>query len=165
MRTAIYPGSFDPVTMGHINVIRRAARVFDKVVVCVMVNSAKGPLFSLAERMDLIRRSTTGLDNVMVDFSDILLAEYAKRYENPVIVKGLRAVSDFESEFQMALINKKLNPDLDTLFLTANEQYTYLSSSAVKEMARYGADFSEFVPPEIVDDVKNKFCSVSGGKK
>jgi len=153
MTTAIYPGSFDPITLGHLNIIRRASKIFDQVVVCVMVNSAKHPMFSLEERMELIRRVVKHLPNVMVDTSDILLAEYAKRYEGAVLVKGLRAVSDFESECQMALINCNLNPNLDTLFLPSSEKYTYISSSVVKEMAKYGSDLSKFVPREILQDV------------
>lgn len=156
MTTAIYPGSFDPITLGHLNIIRRAASVFDKVVVCVMVNSAKNPMFSLEERVELIERVVSRLPNVEVDTSDVLLAEYAQRHEGAVIVKGLRAVSDFESEFQMALINKKISPGLETVFLTAGEKYTYLSSSVVKEMARYGADLREFVPWEIIEDVERR---------
>lgn len=156
MTTAIYPGSFDPITLGHLNIIRRAASVFDRVVVCVMVNSSKNPMFNLEERVELIKRVVSRLGNVEVDTSDILLAEYSKNFEHPVIVKGLRAVSDFESEFQMALINKKINPELETVFLTASEKYTYLSSSVVKEMARYGADLSEFVPREIIKDVEDR---------
>ena len=155
MRTAIYPGSFDPITLGHLNIIRRAARLFDSVVVCVMVNSGKQrPMFTIDERVELIRKVTARFPNVQVDCSAQLLAEYAEKYEKPVIVKGLRAVSDFESEFQMALINKKMNPKLDTLFLAAGEKYTYLSSTVVKEMGRYGADLREFVPVEILDEVR-----------
>lgn len=153
MSTAIYPGSFDPITLGHLNIIRRASKIFDKVVVCVMVNSSKNPMFSLEERMELIERVVKRFPNVEVDTSNILLAEYVKRYEGAVLVKGLRAVSDFESEFQMAIINKKLNPDLETVFLTSSEKYTYISSSVVKEMAKYGADLTELVPTEILDDV------------
>lgn len=156
MTTAIYPGSFDPITLGHLNIIRRAAQIFDDVVVCVMVNSDKNPMFSLEERVELITRVVKRLPNVRVETFSGLLAEYAERYENAVIVKGLRAVSDFEAEFQMALINKKINAKLDTLFLTASEKYTYLSSSVVKEMARYGVDLSEFVPVEIIKDVQEK---------
>lgn len=153
MSTAIYPGSFDPITLGHLNIIRRASKIFDKVVVCVMVNSSKNPMFSLEERMELIKRVVKRFPNVEVDTSNILLAEYVKRYEGAVLVKGLRAVSDFESEFQMAIINKKLNPELETVFLTSSEKYTYISSSVVKEMAKYGADLTELVPIEILDDV------------
>lgn len=153
MSTAIYPGSFDPITLGHLNIIRRASKIFDKVVVCVMVNSSKNPMFTRDERMELIERVVKRFPNVEVDTSSILLAEYAKRYEGAVLVKGLRAVSDFESEFQMAIINKKLNPELETVFLTSSEKYTYISSSVVKEMAKYGADLTELVPAEILQDV------------
>lgn len=153
MKTALYPGSFDPITLGHLNIVRRAAAVFDKVVVCVMKNSEKSPMFTIEERMELARKVTARFSNVEVATTDMLLAEYAKRFDGAVIVKGLRALSDFDYEFQIALINKKMNPQLETMFLTASEKYTYLSSSVVKEMARYGADLSDFVPIEIIGDV------------
>jgi pantetheine-phosphate adenylyltransferase len=156
MKTAVYPGSFDPVTLGHLNIIRRAAAIFDRVVVCVMVNSGKNPMFTLEERVELIKKVTARFPNVEVDTSDKLLVDYAESIGNAVIVKGLRAVSDFEMEFQMAMVNKKINPELDTVFLTAGEKYTFLSSTVVKEMAKYGADLHEFVPMEIIDDVINK---------
>lgn len=153
MSVAIYPGSFDPVTLGHLNIIKRASQCFEKVIVCVMINSNKQGVFTPQERVELLRRSTARFVNVEVDFSDELLAEYAKRRKAHVVVKGLRAVSDFEQEVQMAVINRKLNPRLETMFLASSEKYTYLSSTIVKEMARYGADLSDFVPREIVDDV------------
>ena len=156
MKNAIYPGSFDPVTIGHLNIIRRAAEIFDHLTVCVMVNAGKNPMFSLEERVALIQRVTRDLPNVDVDFSGELLAEYARKKGKCVIVKGLRAVSDFEYEFQMAAINHKLNPDLDTMFLTADHQYTYLSSSLVKELGHYGADLTDFLPPEIIPDFLEK---------
>ena len=156
MKIAIYPGSFDPMTLGHLNIIRRASEIFDKLTVCVMVNAGKNPMFSLEERVELIKRVTSDLPNVEVDFSGELLAEYARKKGKCVIVKGLRAGSDFESEFQMAMINHKLNPDLDTMFLTAEHQYTYLSSSMVKELGRYGADLSDFLPGEIIPDFQRK---------
>lgn len=156
MKNAIYPGSFDPVTVGHLNIIRRASMIFDKLTVCVMVNAGKNPMFSLEERVDLIRRVTRDLPNVEVDYSGELLAEYARKKGKCVIVKGLRAGSDFESEFQMAMINHKLNPDLDTMFLTAEHQYTYLSSSMVKELGRYGADLADFLPAEIIPDFQRR---------
>ena len=156
MSIAIYPGSFDPVTKGHLNIIARAAKLFDRLIVRVMVNSDKNPLFSADERVDLIRRVTADLPNVEVDFSDKLLAVYAKERGAQVIVKGLRAMSDFEKEFQMAMINRKLNPDLDTMFLTAEHQLTYLSSSIVKELGRYEADLSELLPEEIIPDFLNR---------
>ena len=156
MKNAIYPGSFDPVTIGHLNIIRRASEIFDKLTVCVMVNAGKNPMFSLEERVDLIKRVTRDLPNVEVDFSGELLAEYARKKGKCVIVKGLRAGSDFENEFQMAMINHKLNPDLDTMFLTAEHQYTYLSSSVVKELGSYGVDLKDFLPEEIIPDFERK---------
>lgn len=156
MKIAIYPGSFDPVTSGHLNIIQRAANIFDKLIVCVMVNAGKNPMFSLEERVDLIRRVTTDIPNVEVDSSNELLADYAKRRGSCVIVKGLRAGSDFENEFQMALINHKINPELDTMFLTAESQYMYLSSSTVKELGNYGVDLSDFLPSEIIPDFQER---------
>ena len=156
MKVAIYPGSFDPVTSGHLNIIRRAANIFDKLIVCVMVNAGKKPMFTQEERVELIRRVTGDLPNVEVDCSDELLAEYAKRKGGCVIVKGLRAGSDFENEFQMALINHKINPDLDTMFLTAESQYMYLSSSTVKELGSYGVDLSDFLPEAIIPDFQER---------
>ena len=168
MKIAIYPGSFDPITSGHLNIIRRAAKIFDRLIVCVMVNSAKKTMFSLEERVELIRRVTQDLPNVEVDGSSELLADYAKRRGSCVIVKGLRAVSDFENEFQMALINHKINPDLDTMFLTADNQYMYLSSSTVKELGNYGVDLSDFLPKEIIPDfqerIEKRKHNTQGGK-
>jgi len=156
MKIAIYPGSFDPVTSGHLNIIQRAANIFDKLIVCVMVNAGKNPMFTLEERVELIRRVTSNLPNVEVDSSSELLADYAKRRGSCVIVKGLRAGSDFENEFQMALINHKINPELDTMFLTAESQYMYLSSSTVKELGSYGVDLSDFLPKEIIPDFQER---------
>ena len=156
MSIAVYPGSFDPITLGHLNIMRRAAAIFDKVYVCVMINSNKRPMFTREERMELIERCTRSLGNVVVDTSDDLLVKYAKERGASVIVKGLRAISDFDSESQMALINKKLEPRIETVFLTSSEKYTYLSSTVVKEMAKYGADLSGFVPREIIQDVIDK---------
>lgn len=156
MSIAIYPGSFDPVTKGHLNIIERAAKSFDKLIVCVMVNADKHPMFSLEERVDMIRRVTAHLSNVEIDYSDMLLAEYAKTKNAHVVVKGLRAISDFEREFQMAIINHKLNPELDTMFLTAEHQFTYLSSSIVKEMGHYHAELSDFLPEEIIPEFQER---------
>ncbi len=156
MKTAIYPGSFDPITLGHLNIIKRAALCFDKLIVCVMVNSQKNGLFTPEERVELIRRVVSQLPNVEVDASSVLLAEYARQRRARVIVKGLRAVSDFESEVQMAVVNRKLNPNVDTMFLPSNEKYTYLSSTVVKEMVRYGVELADFIPREIIADVKQK---------
>ena len=156
MTIAIYPGSFDPITLGHLNIIKRAALCFDKLIVCVMVNSQKNGLFTPEERVELIRRVVSQLPNVEVDASSILLAEYAKQRRARVIVKGLRAVSDFEAEVQMSVINRKLNHNVDTMFLPSHEKYTYLSSTVVKEMVRYGVELSDFLPREIIQDVKKK---------
>ncbi|MEG1578605.1 MAG: pantetheine-phosphate adenylyltransferase [Oscillospiraceae bacterium] len=157
MKTAIYPGSFDPITLGHLNIIKRAAMCFDRVVVCVMANSEKDDgLFTPEERVELIGRVIAKLPNVEVDQFTGLVSEYAKTKKACTIVKGLRAISDYEKEVQMALINRKLNPRLDTMFLPSGAKYTHLSSSVVKEMAWYGADLTDFVPREIMDDLKEK---------
>jgi pantetheine-phosphate adenylyltransferase len=166
MKIAIYPGSFDPVTSGHLNIIRRAAKIFDRVIVCVMVNAGKNPMFTQAERVDFIRRITEDIPNVEVDSSSELLADYAKRRGSCVIVKGLRAGSDFENEFQMAMINRKINPQLDTVFLTADHQYMSLSSSTVKELAAYNVDLSDFLPEQIIPDFQKRIRTIhQGGNK
>ena len=156
MKIAVYPGSFDPVTKGHLDIIERAAAIFDKVVVVTMVNSKKKPTFSLEERSDFLRRCTKNLLNVEIMSSDTLLAEWVNSVGDCVLVKGLRAVSDFESEFQMALINRKLNPNLETLFLPTSEEHLYLSSSVVKEICALGGDITPFVSEEIYEDVKKR---------
>ncbi len=157
MSIAICPGSYDPITLGHLNIIRRASRIFDRVVVCVMHNAAKpSPMFTVEEKLDMVQRAVSRYPNVVVDTSDGLLAEYARQYQGAVIVKGLRAASDFEYEFQMNLINKKINPEMETMFLTASEKYTFLSSSIVREMAMYGADLTGLVPNEIIGDIQRK---------
>ena len=165
MKTAIYPGSFDPITLGHLNIIKRAAVCLDKLIVCVMVNSEKvnRGLFTPEERVELIRRVVAKLPNVEADCSSTLIAEYARQKRACTLVKGLRAVSDYENELQMALINRKLNPRLETMFLPSSAKYTYVSSSMVKEMARYGAELSDFVPREIIGDVQRKMDSRRDG--
>ena len=165
MKTAIYPGSFDPITLGHLNIIKRAAVCFDKLIVCVMVNSEKvnRGLFTPEERVELIRRVVAKLPNVEADCSSTLIAEYARQKRACTLVKGLRAVPDYENELQMALINRKLNPRLETMFLPSSAKYTYVSSSMVKEMARYGAELSDFVPREIIGDVQRKMDSRRDG--
>ncbi len=156
MAIAIYPGSFDPVTLGHLDIIKRVSLHFDKLVVCVMVNSTKRGLFQHSERVDMLRRVTRDIPNVEIDCSNILLSDYARQRGATAVVKGLREVSDFEKEFQMALINRKLNPELETFFLPARQNFTYLSSSIVKEMAAYQVDLTDFVPGEIVDEVAER---------
>lgn len=157
MKVAICPGSFDPVTNGHLQIIARASAMFDRVVVVTMANHNKKPLFSAAERMELLRRATAHLPNVEVDAYDGLLAEYAREKKAIAIVKGLRAMSDFEYEFQMALTNRKLNPAVETVFLTTSAEYMYLSSSLVKQVANLGGDIREFVPACIVKDILEKY--------
>ena len=163
MKIAIYPGSFDPITSGHLNIIRRASQIFDKLIVCVMVNKGKTPMFTQEERVCMIRSVTEDLENVEVDSSDELLAEYAKRKGRCVIVKGLRAGSDFENEFQMALVNHKINSDLDTMFLTSEHQYMYLSSSMVKELGSYDVDLSDFLPAKIIPVFKQRITDIHQG--
>lgn len=157
MRIAVCPGSFDPVTLGHLDIINRASRLFDKVIVLVSVNRGKAMAsFTPQERMDMIKAVTSHLDNVEVDSYDGLLANYLKSTGAIAIVKGLRAVSDFEYEFQMALANKKLYNEAETVFLTTNSENMYLSSSVVKEIASLGGDISSLVPPEILQTIKNR---------
>ena len=156
MQTAICPGSFDPITLGHLDVIRRASKMFERVVVCVVANTGKHCAITLEERRDQVRRVTASIPNVEVDMWEGLLVDYADRYENPVVVRGLRALSDFEYEFMMALTNKKLNSRVETMFLASDERYMYLSSTTVREIAGYGGDISRFVPAEILDDLMIK---------
>lgn len=153
MKTAIYPGSFDPVTLGHLDVIERASALFDHLVVVVMHNQTKKPMFTLEERKTFLRRVTGHLKNVEIDSSDGLLADYAARKGACTIVKGLRAVSDFEYEFQMALANRKLNPAVDTAFLMTSAEYMYLSSSIVKDIASHGGAIAGFVSPELEEEI------------
>ena len=156
MKIAVYPGSFDPITLGHLNIIKRASRIFDKVYICVAVNSSKRPVFSLEERADFVTRVTRKYGNVEVDTFDGLLVDFAREKEAGFIIKGLRAVSDFEYEFQIALVNKKLAPEIETVFLTADEKYTYLSSTVAREMAIYNADLTKIIPREIIEDVSGR---------
>ena len=159
MRIAICPGSFDPVTKGHLDIISRASKLFEKVIVMVVINAEKKPSFSVEERVEMIRRAACGLPNVEVDTFSGLLMDYARAVGATAVVKGLRAVTDFEYEFQMSLINKKLNPEVDTLFLTTSAEYMYLSSSIVKQIASFGGNVDDFVPEQIIDEVKQRLCS------
>lgn len=153
MRIAIYPGSFDPPTLGHQDIIRRASVVFDRLIVAVMHNQNKTPMFTVEERMEFLRRTTGDVANVEITSFDGLLADFARQHDACTIIKGLRAVSDFEYEFQMALANRKLNPELDTAFLMTSAEYMYLSSSVVKDIAVHGGSIAGFVPSEIVNDI------------
>ena len=159
MRIAVYPGSFDPITMGHIDIIKRASVMFDKLIICVMSNAKKTPLFTPEERVDLIKRATAGVENIEVTSFGGLLADFARQQGAGFIVRGLRALSDFEYEFQMALTNRKLYPDADTVFLTTSAEYMYLSSSIVKEVIRNGGFVRDALPEQIADDVVKKIRS------
>lgn len=149
MRTAIYPGSFDPFTNGHLDVVHRAARLFDRVIVAVAKNDGKHPLFTLEERTALIKQSIKDMPNVQADAFDGLFVEYVKKHSAQAVVRGLRAISDFEFEFQMALMNRKLNESFETIFMMPKDTYTFLSSRIVKEIARLGGDVTPFVPAHV----------------
>ncbi len=157
MRTVIYPGSFDPVTNGHLDVVQRAARLFDRVIVAVADNDSKQPLFTLEERRQLVARATRHLANVETDSFDGLLIDYARTRRADAIIRGLRAVSDFEFEFQLALINRRMYEAIETIFLMPRETYTFLSSRIVKEICRLGGDVSPFVPRPVLRALKRKF--------
>jgi pantetheine-phosphate adenylyltransferase len=160
MRTTIYPGSFDPITKGHLDIIKRAAKLFDRVIVVVLTNPDKEACFTIEERVGLVKKVIKDLDNIEVDTFDGLLADYVKIRGAGSIIKGLRAVSDFEYEFQMALTNKQINPDMETLFLNTSSEYMYLTSSIVKQIGFFGGDISDFVPEEIVDEITKKIRKV-----
>lgn len=164
MACAIYPGSFDPVTKGHIDIIRRAAKMFDVLTVAVLNNSEKTPLFSVDERVKMLRRVCEDIPNVEIDSFSGLTADYAKKRGTDVIIRGLRAITDFEYELQMAQTNRKILPTVDTVFLTTSLEYAYLSSSIVKEVASYNGDISEFVTPEIAELVYSKLGVEKNGK-
>ena len=153
MNIAIYPGSFDPVTNGHLDIIERTAKIFDKVIVAILVNSSKVPTFTIDEKINMLKKATAHIPNVEIEFFDGLLVNYVKSKGAHVIVKGLRAISDFEYEFQMALLNKSVEPEIETLFMMTNNKYSYLSSSMVKELGRLGAKLTDLVPDALMEDV------------
>lgn len=157
MTRAIYPGSFDPVTFGHIDMIERSAKMVDELIVAVLNNSAKNPLFSVKERVSMLEEITNHLPNVKVTSFDGLLIDYAKKMDASIIIRGLRAVTDFEYELQIAQTNRIVNPNVDTLFLTTSLEYAYLSSTIVKEVASYGGDISHFVPKQLIDRIYEKY--------
>lgn len=159
MSVAIYPGSFDPVTLGHYDIIERSSQIFDRLIVGVLNNSAKSPLFSVEERVKMLKDVTKELPNVEIKSFDGLLIDFARENQAQVIVRGLRAVTDFEYELQMAQMNRVIAPEIDTLFLTTNLKYAYLSSSIAKEVAMYGGDISAFLDPAVEREVQKK-CSV-----
>lgn len=160
MRTAVYPGSFDPVTNGHLDIIKRSSRVFDKVIVGVLNNAGKNPLFTIEERTEMLKAVTADIPNVEIDSFDGLLVDFAKKKNASVIVKGLRTVMDFEYEFQMALLNKALNPEYETMFMMTDSKYSYISSSMVKELAGFRGDLTGLVPALIIHKIKQKYQTV-----
>lgn len=157
MRTAVYPGSFDPCTNGHLDVIKRASRLFDKVVVAVLTNNSKTPLFSVEKRMEMLKKATASIGNIEIHSFSGLLVNFMKQINAQIIVKGIRAISDFEYEFQMALTNRTLYPDLETLFLHTSKDYMFLSSSIVKEIAKYGGSLVGLVPDCLIQDINKRF--------
>ena len=157
MNIAIYPGSFDPITNGHLDIISRGAKIYDKLIVAVLVNVDNRCLFTIEERVDLIKRVTKHIDNVEVLSFDGLLVDFAKLHNSKVILKGLRTMSDFEYEFQMALMNSKLDSDIETVFMMTSSAYSYVSSSSVKQVAKFGGNIRGLVPEELISEVKDKF--------
>jgi pantetheine-phosphate adenylyltransferase len=158
MTVALYPGTFDPLTNGHLDLIMRSVRMFDKVIVAIFENTMKGPLFTVEERRRLIEESTKGLGNIEIaTFSNTLLVFYAKQRQAHVIIRGLRAIADFEYEFQMTLMNRRLDEDIETVFLMPREEYTYVASRLIKEVAAYGGNVEELVPPPVALALKEKF--------
>lgn len=157
MKIGIYPGSFDPITLGHLDVIERSSKIVDKLIIGVLNNSAKKSLFTPDERVEMIREVTKQIPNVEVESFSGLVVEYAELKQANILVRGLRAITDFEYELQIAQVNHKQNPNVDTIFLTTAVEYSYISSSLVKEFASYGSDVSQFVPPLIVEKLKEKY--------
>jgi pantetheine-phosphate adenylyltransferase len=157
MRTAVYPGSFDPVTLGHLNIIERSAKLVDKLIVGVLNNSNKSPLFSVDERVNMLMEVTSNIKNVEIKAFEGLTVDFLKKEHATVVIRGLRAISDFEYELQIAQTNHNLDPNIDTIFLATNVEFSYLSSSIVKEVARYGGDVGQLVPTEIVHLLQKKF--------
>lgn len=157
MVKAVYPGSFDPVTYGHLDIIERASKVVDELIVAVLVNSGKNPLFSMEERVEMLKEATREFSNVRIETFQGLTVDFAREMGAKVMVRGLRAVSDFESEMQIAQTNHSLNPDIDTMFFTTSLEYAFLSSTIVREVASYGSDVSQFVPPVVEEKLKLKY--------
>ncbi|MEK6755993.1 MAG: pantetheine-phosphate adenylyltransferase [Bacteroidota bacterium] len=159
MKIAIYPGTFDPITNGHLDILERAMKLFDKVIISIARNSTKNPEFSEEERLAMIKEAVKGLKGVEVDSFEGLLVEYARKKKATAVVRGLRAISDFEYELQMALMNRRLNEELVTVFLMPNEKYTYLNSSIVREIARHGGDVKNFLPPNVYRKLREKMTT------
>lgn len=160
MKIGIYPGSFDPVTLGHLDIIERSCKLVDKLILGVLVNSSKSPLFTDKERVDLLYKATSHIKNIEIQSYNGLLVDFAKERQADVIIRGLRAVTDFEYELQLAQTNKKLYPEVETIFLATNVNFAYLSSSVVREIAKYGGDIKQFVPESIVQSVYDKYTTI-----
>jgi pantetheine-phosphate adenylyltransferase len=161
MTVAVYPGTFDPITNGHLDLIQRSLRMFDKLIVAIFDNPMKGPLFTVAERRCLIEEATKGFRNIEIDTFNTLLVFYARQRQAQVIVRGLRAIADFEYEFQMTLMNRRLDQDVETVFLTPREEYTYVASRLIKEVAAYGGNVEHLVPPAVVVALREKLSQKS----
>lgn len=161
MTVAVYPGTFDPITNGHLDLIQRSLRMFDKLIVAIFDNPMKGPLFTVAERRCLIEEATKGFRNIEIDTFNTLLVFYARQRQAQVIVRGLRAIADFEYEFQMTLMNRRLDQDVETVFLTPREEYTYVASRLIKEVAAYGGNVEHLVPPAVVVALQEKLSRKS----
>ncbi|MDF2950996.1 MAG: pantetheine-phosphate adenylyltransferase [Anaerocolumna sp.] len=160
MRIAIYPGSFDPVTLGHLDIIQRSAKMVDLLIIGVLNNKSKSPIFTVPERVNLLKEVTKDIPNISIEAYEGLLVDFAQERKASIIIRGLRAITDFEYELQLAQTNRKLNPVVDTVFLTTNVNYAYLSSSIVREIASYGGDISQFVPNTILQSVYDKIKSI-----
>jgi len=156
-KIAIYPGTFDPITMGHLDILQRASKLFDKVIITLAINSNKTPLFSKEERLDFIRDAVKNMPNVTVDSLEGMLIKFAEKMGASAVIRGLRAISDFEFEFQLALMNRKQNQEITTVFLMPHEKYTYLNSTIIREVARFGGDVSSFITPYVAEKLKSKF--------
>jgi len=156
-KIAIYPGTFDPITMGHLDILQRASKLFDKVIITLAINSNKTPLFSKEERLDFIRDAVKNMPNVTVDSFEGMLIKFAEKMGASAVIRGLRAISDFEFEFQLALMNRKQNQEITTVFLMPHEKYTYLNSTIIREVARFGGDVSSFITPYVAEKLKSKF--------
>lgn len=157
MRVGVYPGSFDPVTLGHLDIIERSSKIVDKLIVGVLNNNSKTPLFSAAERVNMLKEVTSHIPNVEVQAFSGLLVDFAKKNDACIVVRGLRAITDFEYELQMSQTNRIISPDIDTIFFTTNLKYAYLSSSTVKEVAKFGGDISKFLPEKVISHMQEKF--------
>jgi pantetheine-phosphate adenylyltransferase len=156
-RTAIYPGTFDPITLGHLDILQRAAKLFDQVIITLAINSSKTPLFSKEERLEFIKDAVKKIPNVSVDSFEGMLIKFAEKMNASAVIRGLRAISDFEFEFQLALMNRKQNQEITTVFLMPHEKYTYLNSTIIREVARFGGDVSSFITPLVLEKLKEKF--------